>query len=58
MGGPCYLQAPHRPDTTTLATRLWIAEIDVPESLFDYLQHHGFPIRYGYVAEEWPLVLK
>ncbi|CAN5691630.1 S-adenosylmethionine:tRNA ribosyltransferase-isomerase [soil metagenome] len=35
--------------------RLWIATLDLPTSLNEYLDHHGFPIRYGYVRESWPL---
>jgi S-adenosylmethionine:tRNA ribosyltransferase-isomerase len=35
--------------------RLWLARLDLPEPLFDYLDRHGRPIRYGYVPQEWPL---
>jgi S-adenosylmethionine:tRNA ribosyltransferase-isomerase len=35
-------------------TRLWVALLDVPTSLDAYLEHHGFPIRYGYVRLPWP----
>jgi S-adenosylmethionine:tRNA ribosyltransferase-isomerase len=35
--------------------RLWLAQLDLPEALADYLQEHGHPIRYGYVPREWPL---
>jgi S-adenosylmethionine:tRNA ribosyltransferase-isomerase len=35
--------------------RLWLAQLDLPEALGDYLQEHGHPIRYGYVPREWPL---
>jgi S-adenosylmethionine:tRNA ribosyltransferase-isomerase len=35
--------------------RLWIATLDLPGSLHPYLTAHGFPIRYGYVKERWPL---
>src|ERR671910_291177 len=34
--------------------RLWIATLDFPEPLDEYLERHGFPIRYGYVRESWP----
>jgi S-adenosylmethionine:tRNA ribosyltransferase-isomerase len=34
--------------------RLWLADIDAP-SLPSYLLAHGRPIRYGYVARDWPL---
>lgn len=35
-------------------SRLWIAAIDVPLPLTQYLELHGFPIRYGYVKDAWP----
>ncbi len=35
--------------------RLWIATLQLPEPFNDYLQRHGFPIRYGYVPERWSL---
>jgi S-adenosylmethionine:tRNA ribosyltransferase-isomerase len=35
--------------------RLWIARLELPEPLLDYLAAHGRPIRYRYVPEEHPL---
>lgn len=35
--------------------RLWVATLALPLPLHDYLNQHGFPIRYGYVKEQWPL---
>jgi S-adenosylmethionine:tRNA ribosyltransferase-isomerase len=35
--------------------RLWLAKLDVPEPVEDYLHRHGHPIRYRYVPREWPL---
>jgi S-adenosylmethionine:tRNA ribosyltransferase-isomerase len=35
--------------------RLWLARLDLPSSLVDYLHEHGHPIRYRYVPREWPL---
>ncbi|MFY9578093.1 MAG: S-adenosylmethionine:tRNA ribosyltransferase-isomerase [Gaiellaceae bacterium] len=35
--------------------RLWVAKLELPEPLAEYLQAHGHPIRYGYVRREWPL---
>lgn len=35
--------------------RLWIATLRLPCSLQDYLARYGFPIRYGYVRQSWPL---
>ncbi|MGE5265239.1 MAG: S-adenosylmethionine:tRNA ribosyltransferase-isomerase [Acidobacteriota bacterium] len=37
------------------AKRLWIASLHLPSPLEDYLARYGFPIRYGYVREEWPI---
>jgi S-adenosylmethionine:tRNA ribosyltransferase-isomerase len=34
--------------------RLWLASLDLPENLEDYLAKYGFPIRYSYVHEQWP----
>ena len=36
-------------------TRLWLAKLASPEPVADYLWRYGHPVRYGYVAEEWPL---
>ena len=35
-------------------SRLWISSLDFPEPLGEYLERHGFPIRYWYVRESWP----
>jgi S-adenosylmethionine:tRNA ribosyltransferase-isomerase len=35
--------------------RLWIATLDLPCPLQEYLALHGLPIRYGYVKRRWPL---
>ena len=35
-------------------SRLWISSPDFPEPLGEYLERHGFPIRYWYVRESWP----
>lgn len=34
--------------------RLWIATLNLPAPLQDYLARHGFPIRYKYVRQAWP----
>ncbi|WP_376794803.1 S-adenosylmethionine:tRNA ribosyltransferase-isomerase [Thermogemmatispora sp.] len=39
----------------TAGARLWLATLDLPEPLAAYLEHHGFPIRYAYVRQEWPI---
>ena len=36
-------------------SRLWISTLDLPYPLDEYLDRHGFPIRYGYVRESWPV---
>ncbi|MFL5800656.1 MAG: S-adenosylmethionine:tRNA ribosyltransferase-isomerase, partial [Roseiflexaceae bacterium] len=35
--------------------RLWIATLQTPAPLPDYLAAHGFPIRYSYVKQGWPI---
>jgi S-adenosylmethionine:tRNA ribosyltransferase-isomerase len=35
-------------------SRLWISTLDLSAPINEYLEHHGFPIRYGYVKESWP----
>lgn len=35
--------------------RLWIAKLELPASLHDYLAVHGAPIRYGYIDRPWPI---
>jgi S-adenosylmethionine:tRNA ribosyltransferase-isomerase len=54
-GGRATVLAPYpltRPQRST--SRLWIAAIEHPGTLVSYLEHHGFPIRYRYVAKPWP----
>ena len=36
-------------------SRLWLSTLDLPHPLDEYLDRHGFPIRYGYVGESWPI---
>jgi S-adenosylmethionine:tRNA ribosyltransferase-isomerase len=38
-----------------LSRRLWIATVRLPCPVEEYLNRHGFPIRYGYVKKSWPL---
>ncbi|MBE3558410.1 MAG: S-adenosylmethionine:tRNA ribosyltransferase-isomerase [Ktedonobacteraceae bacterium] len=35
--------------------RLWLATLQLPCPLQSYLAQYGFPIRYGYVPEQWPI---
>ena len=52
------LLAPYATDRALLpaegGVRLWLATLALPCPLHDYLAHHGFPIRYGYVPRRWP----
>jgi len=36
-------------------SRLWIARVDLPDPLPEYLERHGRPIAYPYVRGMWPL---
>ncbi|HEX8155949.1 MAG TPA: S-adenosylmethionine:tRNA ribosyltransferase-isomerase [Solirubrobacteraceae bacterium] len=55
------LELPQGAHATLLApylagARLWLAELDTGSAaLQDYLHEYGAPIRYGYVARDWPL---
>ncbi|HZU14899.1 MAG TPA: S-adenosylmethionine:tRNA ribosyltransferase-isomerase [Chloroflexota bacterium] len=46
---PCHAGSDARP------TRLWLASLDLPVQTAPYLEQQGFPIRYSYVRERWPL---
>jgi S-adenosylmethionine:tRNA ribosyltransferase-isomerase len=35
--------------------RLWIASLALPPDIDTFLARHGRPIRYGYVARDWPV---
>jgi S-adenosylmethionine:tRNA ribosyltransferase-isomerase len=54
------LLLPYHPDQREVQDadqriRLWIASFEISGSLEDYLDRYGFPIRYKYVREGWPL---
>jgi S-adenosylmethionine:tRNA ribosyltransferase-isomerase len=53
-GATVTLLAPYRRDGGP--ARLWVAELDLPGPLEWYLENHGAPIRYSYVARPWPSV--
>jgi len=54
-GGRATLLAPYPfSGTIDAASRLWIAAVLTPEPIPQYLERHGRPIRYGYVARAWP----
>jgi len=52
------LQRPYISDCTDDAKpseTLWLAKPIFPQPVDDYLARYGFPIRYNYVKERWPL---
>ncbi len=50
-GGCVTLHTPHAANTTQ--KRLWIASLDLPCPIHDYLEQYGYPIRYNYVKDGW-----
>lgn len=57
-GAAATLHVPYLDDRSAPAsgpTRLWIATLRLPCPLDDYLARYGFPIRYGYVNQSWPI---
>src|SRR5712671_5651378 len=55
-GGTARLVAPYLPGASEFSnerTRLWIADLSLPESALAYASSHGAPIRYGYVPKQW-----
>jgi S-adenosylmethionine:tRNA ribosyltransferase-isomerase len=57
-GGSVILHTPYNANQRTAgpgSVRLWVATLNLPVPLGDYLAEHGFPIRYSYVNEQWPL---
>jgi S-adenosylmethionine:tRNA ribosyltransferase-isomerase len=54
-GATARLLAPYRMEGHPPSQRLWVASLETPGEWLPYLLEHGKPIRYGYVAEEWPL---
>jgi S-adenosylmethionine:tRNA ribosyltransferase-isomerase len=49
-GGRAELVAPY-----LSAGRLWIAALELPAPLLEYLHAHGAPIRYAHQPRDWPL---
>ncbi len=43
------------PTDETRRIRLWIATLHIPLPLDKYLERYGFPIRYKYVRDPWPI---
>lgn len=42
-------------DNTKPSETLWLANVNFPPDVDEYLARYGFPIRYNYVKEKWPL---
>ena len=42
-------------DNSIPSETLWLAELYFPTDIDEYLKLYGFPIRYNYVKERWPL---
>jgi S-adenosylmethionine:tRNA ribosyltransferase-isomerase len=57
-GAKATLHAPYSSygeGSTPMRQRLWVATLALPKPLQAYLSEYGFPIRYSYVKEAWPL---
>jgi S-adenosylmethionine:tRNA ribosyltransferase-isomerase len=57
-GAALTIHTPYRAEQRGQAgadVRLWVATLELPEPVADYLARHGFPIRYGYIKQAWPL---
>ena len=57
-GASVTLDSPHlrHPEYITPSPhRLWRATLRLPCSLGEYLARYGFPIRYSYVKQSWPI---
>jgi S-adenosylmethionine:tRNA ribosyltransferase-isomerase len=42
-------------DDSKPSETLWLAKINFPYDVDEYLAQYGFPIRYNYVKDRWPL---
>ena len=57
-GAEVSLLAPYLEDRQSIPQdhfRLWLAILNLPIPLLSYLERYGFPIRYSYVKDRWPL---
>jgi S-adenosylmethionine:tRNA ribosyltransferase-isomerase len=56
-GATATILAPYLMDRSNVpkneGSRLWLAMLELPESLLDYLGSYGKPIRYHYVPRQW-----
>ena len=56
-GGSAVLHEPYISDCDSNAgpsQTLWVARVDLPTEVDEYLKRWGFPIRYNYVKDKWP----
>lgn len=58
--GRAQLLAPYHPrrlgqEDVPVRHRLWIARLALPQPFDPYLAQYGFPIRYKYVRQMWPI---
>jgi S-adenosylmethionine:tRNA ribosyltransferase-isomerase len=60
-GGSARILTPYQPNSRSRGTdktglvRLWLANLQLPESANPYLDRFGAPIRYGHIEKEWPI---
>ena len=56
-GGTATIHTPYIRNVLNTAspTRLWVASLGLPLPWLEYLDTYGFPIRYNYVHDRWPL---
>jgi S-adenosylmethionine:tRNA ribosyltransferase-isomerase len=57
-GASAILQGPYISDCmddSAPSKTFWVAKLTFPYPVDDYLERLGFPIRYNYVKERWPL---
>jgi S-adenosylmethionine:tRNA ribosyltransferase-isomerase len=59
-GAKAQLLAPYRPsrldqEHAPALRRLWVTRLEIPQPLGLYLAKYGFPIRYKYVRQDWPI---
>lgn len=52
-GGKATILAPYA--RIEKGVRLWVASLEIPSPLDEYLERRGSPIRYGYVKGGWPI---
>jgi S-adenosylmethionine:tRNA ribosyltransferase-isomerase len=55
-GGRAELLSPYPPGTGH-AFRLWLARLELPAPVLEYLNAHGEPIRYAHVDQAWSIAV-